>query len=526
MAISNKIMTENVSIEPPRSDELPRLLVFIVAYQAEETIKKVLARIPASLAKDFVVDVLIIDDGSTDRTFERSEEAKTGNTLPFSVNVLVNPKNQGYGGNQKIGYHYAIERGYDLVALLHGDGQYAPECLPDLVQPLRDGLADAVFGSRMIKKGAARQGGMPLYKFWGNKFLTWLENRILRTQFSEFHSGYRVYSVSALKNVPFDRNTNNFHFDTEIIIQFVFAKLRILELPIPTYYGKEICRVNGIPYAWNVLKAVLKARSQKLGIFYDRRFDCLPNMSPDQNYEIKLDFRSPHSEALTRIKPGSRVLELGCASGSLGENLQKLLGCRVTGVDEFPLKPGVEIDHFICHDLNQGLPPINLEDFDYILLLDVIEHLTAPEQFVEYLREALAEAPTVKIMVSSGNIGFFIIRIMLLLGQFNYGRRGILDLTHSRLFTFASLRRLFEQGGFDIRSMMGIPGPYPLALGNNNLSRAIFRTNDMLIGISPGLFSYQIFLELQPQPTLKYLLTCAMKATTSKSSKESLGIVQ
>ena len=206
--------------------------------------------------------------------------------------MLFNPVNQGYGGNQKIGYHFALERGFDFVALVHGDGQYAPECLPDLVAPLREGRADAVFGSRMLEKGGARRGGMPLYKFVGNRILSWFQNRMLGTSLSEFHSGYRVYSVAALAKVPFELNTNDFHFDTEIIIQFVLSGLAIMELPIPTYYGDEICRVNGLKYAWDVTKAVLVARAQQLGLFYDRRFDCSAPVGNAQ-YEPKFDYVKP-----------------------------------------------------------------------------------------------------------------------------------------------------------------------------------------------------------------------------------------
>lgn len=512
-------MFQAVAIRKVGYGDRPRLLVFIVAYRAEETIRQVVTRIPASLSEDYRVEVLIIDDSSTDRTFEVGEEMKAEKASPFPLHVLVNPENQGYGGNQKIGYHYAIENGYDFIALLHGDGQYAPECLPELVRPLFEGRADAVFGSRMVLAGDALRGGMPLYKFVGNKILSWFENRMLRAELSEFHSGYRIYSVPALARVPFDLNTKDFHFDTEIIIQFMIAGLRILELPIPTYYGNEICHVNGIKYALNVVKAVVKARAQKLGLFYDRRFDCAPNPSTNQQYQIKLNYQSPHSEVLARVKPGSRVLDLGCAGGYLGEILRQKLGCTVAGVDMFPLNPGVKLDHFIAYDLNQGLPPVNLGDFDYILLLDVIEHLAAPERFVEGLREALKQAPTVTLMVSSGNVGFFIVRMMLLLGQFNYGKRGILDLTHSRLFTFASLRRLFEQCGFDVNVNIGIPAPFPLAIGNNRLSSILVRINHALIKISRSLFSYQAFLEVRPQPTLEYLLASAKYASATRSTK-------
>src|SRR5271165_6781665 len=146
----------------------PKVLVFIVAYNAEKTIAKVVRRIPSSLLDTYEVDILIIDDSSRDATFDQGHSVSKDESLPFRVTVLFNPVNQGYGGNQKIGYRYAIENGYDFVALIHGDGQYAPECLPELLEPLRNGEASAVFGSRMLTPSGALRGGMPLYKFVGN----------------------------------------------------------------------------------------------------------------------------------------------------------------------------------------------------------------------------------------------------------------------------------------------------------------------------------------------------------------------
>src|SRR3981081_383215 len=210
-----------------------RLLIFIVAYNAETTIEKVLRRIPASLHSENV-EILIIDDFSKDGTFVNGLRYQQRDSA-FKITVLRTPENQGYGGNQKLGYRYAIDNGFDIVALVHGDGQYAPEKLPMLLAPLTRDEADAVFGSRMIDKRAARQGGMPAYKWIGNQVLTAFQNRMLGTKLSEFHTGYRLYSTAALAQLPFEKNTNDFHFDTEIIIQFVLGKLRIVELPIPTY---------------------------------------------------------------------------------------------------------------------------------------------------------------------------------------------------------------------------------------------------------------------------------------------------
>jgi glycosyltransferase involved in cell wall biosynthesis len=481
-----------------------KLLIFIVAYHAETTINNVLSRIPSAIFDEYAAEILVIDDASTDKTFERGRESLRDGQFPYPLTVLFNPVNQGYGGNQKIGYFYAIKNGFDFVALVHGDGQYAPECLPDLVRPLKDGEADATFGSRMMTRGGALRGGMPYYKFLGNRILSWFENAMLRSSLTEFHSGYRIYSVEALKKIPFNLNTNDFHFDTEIIIQFFLAGLRIVELPIPTYYGDEICRVNGMKYAFDVAKAVLRARAQELGLFYDRRFDCAKRSN--SQYQLKLDYESPHSLTIDTVTAQSRVIDLGCAGGYMGASLKALRDCHVVGVDCFPLAPEVQLDDFHRSDLNDELPALCWQECDYILLLDVVEHLAAPEEFVERLSHQLRLRPEVKLVVSTANIGFFIARLALLFGQFNYGKRGILDMTHTRLFTFASLRRLFEQGGFRVLETKGVPGPFPLALGDGWLARSLIRLNKLLIRISRRLFSYQIYMVLKPNPSLEYLL--------------------
>ncbi len=483
-----------------------RVLVLIVAYNAEKTIAHVIKRIPVSLLETYEVDVLTIDDASQDQTFEKSYETSQQQDLPFSVRTLFNPVNQGYGGNQKLGYHYAIQNGYDFVALIHGDGQYAPECLPELLEPLRKGEASAVFGSRMLSPGGALKGGMPFYKFLGNRILTWIENRLLHTQLSEFHSGYRIYSTKALAAIPFDRNANGFHFDTEIIIQLVIAGKRIVELPIPTYYGDEICRVNGIAYASEVVIAALKAALQRKGIFYDRKFDCAPPGTAW--YCPKFNYRSPHSLALESVKAGAKVLDIGCAGGYMATPLTEQKHCSVEGIDGFPADDP-HLAKFYLHDLNSGLPDLDYTKYNYVLILDVIEHLTKPEAFLEDFRRALKMNPNVEIIVSTANIGFVIPRLMLLAGQFNYGKRGILDMSHTRLFTFTSFLRAIRQAGFDVVNVQGVPAPFPLALGDNPFSRFLIKSNQAFILLFRGLFSYQIFLRMKPQPSLEYLLQSA-----------------
>jgi SAM-dependent methyltransferase len=480
-------------------DRNKRVLIFIVAYNAERTIQDVVRRIPASLAC-FDTEILIIDDSSRDDTFGRAHVLEKDAETQFPMTVLYNPVNQGYGGNQKIGFRYAIENRFDIVALVHGDGQYKPECLPDLLQPLLDEEADAVFGSRMMTRLGALKGGMPLYKYAGNKILTAIQNSLLHSSLSEFHSGYRLYSVDALKRIPFERNTNDFHFDTEIIIQFLRARLAIKELPIPTYYGDEICHVNGLRYAWDVIRVTLLASAQDFGILYERKFDLAARDESDPGYRPKLGFESAHTMTLARIPAGSSVASIGSASASItGELAAK--GCRPTTIDEHPNE--------------SGFSP-RTGAFDYILLLDVLDHLPAPERFLDSLREAYARDGGVRVIVSAGNIGFFITRFALLFGGFNYSPRGILDLTHTRLFTFRTLRVLLEQSGYRIEEARGVPAPFPLAVGKGLTGRTAMAVNKALIWIWKSLFAYEIFLVCTPLPTLEWLLQRASESRQAK----------
>ena len=231
--------------------------ILIVAYNAQDTLAKVLDRIPNDFIKQ-IDAILVCDDASTDDTHKVGLSYQSKSQLPLTI--VRHKINLGYGGNQKTGYQWALEKNLDLVVLLHGDGQYAPEYLPQMVEPIVTGRADVVFGSRMITQGGARQGGMPLYKFVGNKILTTLQNRLAKVSLTEWHSGYRAYSVASLRKINFLKNSDYFDFDSQIILQMIGARQRIVEIEIPTFYGDEISRVNGIKYGIKILIHTLKFR--------------------------------------------------------------------------------------------------------------------------------------------------------------------------------------------------------------------------------------------------------------------------
>ena len=234
-----------------------KFLIFIPAFNVEKKIISVLKRIPNEIFNEYFVRILIIDDFSKDNTKHIIQEYMKTNSDNI-IHIIVNEKNYGYGGVQKIAFKYALKNAFDFAIMLHGDGQYAPEKIPEFISNLLNSNADAVFGSRLINPKDALKGGMPLYKFIANRLLTIVQNLIIQSKMSEFHSGYRSFRVEALKKINFERNTNNFHFDTEIIIQLLKLKFIIKEIPMPTFYGDEVSHLKSIPYGVNVLISTIK----------------------------------------------------------------------------------------------------------------------------------------------------------------------------------------------------------------------------------------------------------------------------
>jgi glycosyltransferase involved in cell wall biosynthesis len=469
----------------------PRIGILVVAYNAATTLAATLDRIPVDF-RDKIAEIMVLDDASRDNTFEYGKSWALRNESPRTL-VIRHTKNLGYGGNQKAGYNLAIERGLDIVVLLHGDGQYAPEMLPKMVEPLVRGECDAVFGSRMMERGAARRGGMPFYKRVGNRILTRVENRMLGTRLTEFHSGYRAYSVKALKEIPFQNNTDQFDFDTQIIIQLVHAGKRIVEIPIPTFYGDEICYVNGMKYAQDVVKDVAEYRLAAKG------FGTTSWVSRPDEHLFKPGDGSSHSVMLQMLegRPPAKVLDLGCGDGRFAEYL-RAAGHHVTGLDETEHVGARErMDHLVVADFSRQLPAEVGSDFDLVVAGDVLEHTPMPLETLRQISSVLR--PGGQVLVSVPNFAHWYPRGRVMFGLFGYDRRGILDQTHLRFFTRATLRRLVVRAGFDIldEKVTGLPlGVVSRADGRR--LRMIRRLDNRLVRIRPTLFGYQFVMRLTP----------------------------
>lgn len=242
---------------------MPKVIAVLPALNAAKTLEQTVTAIPAGS----VDEVILVDDNSTDETRELARR------LP--VHLVWHPHNAGYGANQKTCYLEALQREADVVVMLHPDGQYEPELIPSMCAPILAGEADLVLGSRFAEAGMAIEQGMPRWKYAANRALTTVENRIMGTELSEAHTGYRAYSRHFLLTVPFLRNANDFSFDSEILMQAAAFEMRIVEVPAKGRYFEDASSVGfraGTVYGLKTLLAGLRLVLHRTGVWRSRRF--------------------------------------------------------------------------------------------------------------------------------------------------------------------------------------------------------------------------------------------------------------
>jgi glycosyltransferase involved in cell wall biosynthesis len=236
------------------------------AYNAAKTLRLTYDAIP----KEDVDHMILVDDASRDETLQVARELK--------LEVFVHGRNYGYGGNQKTCYTEALKAGADIVVMLHPDYQYDPTLLPNLVEPLKEGTADVVLGSRLMQGNVVEQG-MPWWKFMGNRFLTGIQNRVLKQNLTEYHTGYRAFSRRVLEEVPFLLNSDNFVFDQEMLVQAMHLGFRIKEVPVPTRYFAEASSASfsaSVTYGLSILWLLARYLLHRSSWINQRQFECFP----------------------------------------------------------------------------------------------------------------------------------------------------------------------------------------------------------------------------------------------------------
>jgi 2-polyprenyl-3-methyl-5-hydroxy-6-metoxy-1,4-benzoquinol methylase len=365
--------------------------------------------------------------------------------------------------------------------------------------PLIRNEADAVFGSRMMKDfGGPLKGGMPLYKYIGNRILTAFENRALGLNLSEFHSGYRAYNVHALSQIKLDNLTNDFHFDTEIIIKLHHQNFRIKEVPIPTFYGDEICYVNGTKYAKAIVRAVYRytETSRAVHAYPEYAEYFVP-------YPIKRSLFSCHYYVARLIGKDQRVLEVNSGGSAFASELVRAGNhVVVTGPEAPSSNIAAVCDRWVESDLESGLSRVLVDSpnrYERIVLMDVLEHLKEPCSLLRDCKAVLADRG--KLVVSVPNTVNLTVRFSFLFGHFDYRDRGILDWSHVRFFTGRSIQRFLEHNGYKVTSknytIMPLERIFPLRAE----SRLLRFANVLLKGLTaflPNLFAYEIVLTAEP----------------------------
>lgn len=243
----------------------PKVVVVMPAYNASRTLRMTYEELP----KEHVHLVILVDDGSTDDTIQIARDLK--------LEVFVHNRNYGYGANQKTCYTEALKAGADIVVMVHPDYQYDPTLLPQIIEPIVDGIAHMVLGSR-LKEGSALRQGMPWWKYVSNRCLTWLENVTFGLSHSEYHTGYRAFDRTLLETVNFTMNSDKFIFDQEIIAQAVAAGFKMEEIAVPTRYFPEASQISFVAssiYGLRILALLAKYQLHKTGLLKSRQFESL-----------------------------------------------------------------------------------------------------------------------------------------------------------------------------------------------------------------------------------------------------------
>lgn len=263
-----RILHPEIESRPRRQH---RIIAVLPAYNAESTLAATLADVPAGS----VDEVILVDDGSSDRTVQVARE--------MGLTVYQHPENRGYGGNQKTCYRHALDRGADIVVMIHPDYQYDSRVIPHAVSFIELGICDIVLGSRVRSRKEALAGGMPLYKYVSNRALTAFENLALGQNLGDFHSGFRVYRRQVLERIPFERNSNDFLFDTQFLVQAVRLGFRLGDVPVPVRYFPEASSINfkrSVKYGLGTLGVVAQFGLDYMGIWHSQLFT--PTSREDQ----------------------------------------------------------------------------------------------------------------------------------------------------------------------------------------------------------------------------------------------------
>ncbi|MFG0249386.1 MAG: methyltransferase domain-containing protein [Phycisphaeraceae bacterium JB051] len=481
-----------------------RIMILIVPTLNDQDLLQFLDQLPRSLLEDPSIHFAFLD-----RSKEGHRSMLTRSWLDEHQHdrwtLLHNPTPHGYGGNQKLGFRLGLDRDYDFVIHFLADGRYDPNDLCRFVETWRSEPSDVLLGDR-LSENPAFERDMPTIRRWANRGLAWYQNKMAKSNLTDFHCALRGYSTQFLRTVPFEINTNALHFDSHLLLQAHCIEANIRQIPINYMHQNGTPYHAGVGYAWDVLKSATQYRMHQMGVLCSLSYR---DLRPTKYQDKTTDFKSSHQLALklTReIKPQT-VTDIGCGPGFVAKHCQDD-GIHVTGLDMYqPLDGTMSAFHRVVLEAE----PLPVDPFasDVVLMLDIIEHLASPEEFLLSMRNSSdhlgRDQKEKTLILSTPNIAFIIPRLNLLLGRFNYAERGILDITHKRLFTRKSLRHCLETCGYEVERFHPVGLAFEVVF-KGPLGKLLARISWLLAKMLPTVFAAQFLVICHPTAGLKQIL--------------------
>jgi len=471
--------------------QLPAIGLFLFGCADRERLRQTLARIPAAAAP-WLREVVVVPEPTAGLGVAEIEALARGSGLP--VRLHRDPRDSGYGGARRAAFEYALVRGFEYVIQIRGDGLHPPEALPGLLYAALEDGQRVVIASRLLDRVETLRAGMTLARLAAHALATGFQNRALGLALRDYHSSYRLYAAGVLRGIPFQLNATDRRFETQILIQCRALGVPLCEVPVlPAWkeYG------DGRAGLREVIRGSATAVDYRLHQMHLTRRGCF-FVEQDVHYTLKRSPTGSHMQIVESIRPGSRVLDLGCSQGLLAGPLREK-DVRMVGVDSGPPERlSAELEAYYRRDLEQPLDLPLGRVFDYVVVADVIEHLRQRTQLMRSARRFLKEDG--RLIISTPNVALWFYRLSLLAGRFEYGPRGVLDETHVRLYTGASFRREVEKAGFQVIRRRVTALPFEVVFqstGRSRLVRMIAEAYHLLARAWPSLFAYQFILEAE-----------------------------
>lgn len=459
-----------------------QVAIFLVAENAVHSLSGVLDRIPEDV-RERAAEILVCAGGSRDDTYLVGVGYKT--VSGFQKLTVMRGSDAGVGANLKSAIDRCREQGHEVVVLLHADGKYAPEVMGTLIEPLDRDEVDVVVGSRFLE--SRHPAGMPRHKALAIRLLSALQERLAGLGLSEYFCGYQALSVPAVAELPYHANRDDLVFPTELLVQIRQKGLRVAEVAVPPYSGDETDGLRGLRYVAGVLHALWRFWLHSRGLREE------PKFAVSEKYVYRREPEASHQRILGLVERDRQlVLDVGCGAGYLAEALA-VRGNHVVGVDA-RRAPGVDdrVERFLQLDLDREPLEWSGPPFGLAVLADVLEHLREPDRLLARCRELLADDG--RLIVSVPNVAHWTVRLQLLFGRFPYTARGILDRSHLRFFTLASLREELARAGFVVDRIETTAAPYgellPRGMGSR-LGRLLGRIEGIGAHFTRGVFAYQ-----------------------------------